>query len=191
MSTTCFGSVIVYERPWQPNARKRNMLLTNLSCHHLLPSASHARSANGTARLVAVIGAMKLLLASDALRGAPTHVVALGNANTSGDLLDRRQSAAPNIAAFVLAALLRVATARSITLNRATARATVLGVIIICNPTALAMVDLKCCATRITPRSLRLKQLRVPLQEQMRALRLRPQPKLRSDSWLFETEMVG
>ena len=191
MSTTCFGSVIVYERLWQLNARKRNMQLTNSSCHRLLPSASHARSANGTARLAAVIGAMKSLLARDAPPGAPTHVVALGNANTSGVLLDRGQSAAPNITAFVLAVLLRVATARSITSNRATARATVLGVIIICNPTALAVVVLRCCATHITPRSQQRKPPRELPHEQMHDARPMTPLKLRSNSWHFETETVG
>jgi hypothetical protein len=55
----------------------------------------------------------------------------------------------------------------------------------------LAGVGLRCCVMLTMPRSLRLKQLRVPLQEQMLALRLRPQPKLRSDLWLFETVMDG
>ena len=191
VSTNCFGSVIVCERPWLLNASKRNMQLTNLSCRRSLPSASRARSANGKEKLGGATGAMKSLRVSDAPPGAQTSVVAPGNANTSGDLLDRLRNAEPNTTASVLAAPQRGATVRSITSNPVMARDTDQDAITTCSPTALAGVVLRCCVMLTMPRSLRLKQLHVPLHEQMRALRLKPQPKLRSDSWLFETVMDG
>jgi hypothetical protein len=58
VSTKCFRIVIVYERPWLLNASNRNIQLTNLSCRRLLPSALHARSANGKEKLDGAIGAM-------------------------------------------------------------------------------------------------------------------------------------
>ena len=191
VSTNCFGSVIVCERPWLLNASKRNMQLTNLSCRRSLPSASRARSANGKEKLGGATGAMKSLRVSDAPPGAQTNVVVHGNANTSGDLLARQQNAEPNTTAFAPVAPQRGATARSITLNPVMARDTDQGAITTCSPTALVGVGLRCCVMLTTPRSLQLKRLRVPPQEQMRALRFRPQPKLRSDSWLFEMAMDG
>ena len=60
---------------------------------------------------------MKSLRVSDAPPGAQTSVVASGNANTSGDLLDRQQNAEPNTTAFAPVAPQRGATVRSITSN--------------------------------------------------------------------------
>jgi hypothetical protein len=96
-------------------------------------------------------------------------VVAPGNANTSGDLLAHLQNAEPNTTAFAPVAPQRGATARSITLNPVKARDTDQGAITTCSLTALVGVVLRCCVTLTMPRSLLLKQLRVPLQEQMHA----------------------
>jgi hypothetical protein len=96
-------------------------------------------------------------------------VVAPGNANTSGGLLAHLQNAEPNTTAFALVAPQRGATARSITLNPVKARDPDQGAITTCSPTALVGVVLRCCVTLTMLRSLLLKQLRVPLQEQMHA----------------------
>jgi hypothetical protein len=70
-------------------------------------------------------------------------------------------------------------------------RDTAQGVITIYDQTAQVEAGSKCYVMLTTPRSLQLKQLHALSLEQMLALRLRPQPKLRSNSWHFETATDG
>jgi hypothetical protein len=167
------------------------MQLINLSCRRSLPNVFPARSVNGKEKSGAVTGATKQLRASDAPPGAQTSVVEHGNVSTSGDSLVRPRSAEPNTTAFAPIAPPRDATVRSITSNPVKARDTDQDAITTYSPTVQAEVDSKCCVMPTMPRSLRHKRPHVLLQELTRAVRLRPQPKLRSDSWLFETATDG
>lgn len=158
MSTKCFRSVIIYERPWPQNTSQRNTQLTKSSYLHSLPNASPARSANGKENWGAVNGATKSLLASAAPLGVLINAVERGNGNTFGDSLGHLQNAALNITAYAVAVLPHAATARSITWRLAKVRAICRGAIIICNPTVQDEVVSRCCAARITQRSLRHRQ---------------------------------
>jgi hypothetical protein len=118
-------------------------------------------------------------------------VVAHGNVNTSGDLHVRPRNAEPNTTAFAAVAPLPDVTVRSTTSNPAKARVMDQGVIITCCPTQRVEADSKCYVMHTMPKSPLHKRLHVPLQDLTRAARLRPKPKLRSESWLFETAMDG
>ena len=67
---------------------------------------------NGREKWADAIGAMKSLPANADAPGAPMRVAELGNANIFGDLLDRPQSVARNIAAQNLDAPLNAETAK-------------------------------------------------------------------------------